>query len=92
MRNEEDCVQINYLVCLREAFKIFDRDKDGFISMKELKKVANMLGTMLTKEELDDFMAEADSVCNRLIVFRFLLINLIPRMGMENWIMMSLLR
>merc|ERR1712055_1103311 len=46
---------------LREAFKIFDRDKDGFISMKELKKVASMLGTMLSKEELDEFMAEADS-------------------------------
>merc|ERR1712088_172073 len=45
---------------LREAFKIFDRDKDGFISMKELKKVCSMLGTMLTKEELDEFMAEAD--------------------------------
>jgi len=24
---------------LKEAFKIFDRDKDGFIDMKELKKV-----------------------------------------------------
>merc|ERR1712236_65688 len=46
---------------LREAFKIFDRDNDGFISMKELKKVASMLGTMLTKEELDEFMSEADS-------------------------------
>eukprot|EP00091_Calanus_sinicus_P011139 TRINITY_DN2533_c0_g1_i1.p2 TRINITY_DN2533_c0_g1~~TRINITY_DN2533_c0_g1_i1.p2 ORF type:complete len:165 (-),score=62.98 TRINITY_DN2533_c0_g1_i1:78-572(-) len=46
---------------LKEAFKIFDRDKDGFISMKELKKVASMLGTMLTKEELDEFMAEADA-------------------------------
>ena len=53
------------MICLREAFKIFDRDKDGFISMKELKKVASMLGTMLTKEELDDFMAEADAVCTR---------------------------
>ena len=49
------------LLC-REAFKIFDRDKDGFISMKELKKVCSMLGTMLTKEELDEFMAEADKV------------------------------
>jgi len=29
--------------------------------MKELKKVANMLGTMLTKEELEEFMAEADA-------------------------------
>merc|ERR1712215_46832 len=46
---------------LREAFKIFDRDKDGYITMKELKKVANMLGTMLTKEELEEFMAEADA-------------------------------
>merc|ERR1712106_216064 len=46
---------------LREAFKIFDRDKDGFISMKELKKVGSMLGTMLSKEELDEFMAEADA-------------------------------
>eukprot|EP00092_Neocalanus_flemingeri_P045720 GFUD01051232.1.p1 GENE.GFUD01051232.1~~GFUD01051232.1.p1 ORF type:complete len:150 (+),score=69.01 GFUD01051232.1:37-486(+) len=45
---------------LREAFKIFDRDKDGFISMKELKKVTSMLGTVLTKEEIDEFMAEAD--------------------------------
>eukprot|EP00092_Neocalanus_flemingeri_P055917 GFUD01066222.1.p1 GENE.GFUD01066222.1~~GFUD01066222.1.p1 ORF type:complete len:150 (-),score=63.82 GFUD01066222.1:51-500(-) len=45
---------------LREAFKIFDRDKDGFISTKELKKVTTMLGTMLTKEEVEEFMAEAD--------------------------------
>merc|ERR1712003_400975 len=45
---------------LKETFRIFDRDKDGFISMKELKKVCSMLGTMLTKEELDQFMAEAD--------------------------------
>merc|ERR1712176_1209874 len=45
---------------LKEAFKIFDRDKDGFISMKELKKVCSMLSTMLTKAELDQFMAEAD--------------------------------
>eukprot|EP00092_Neocalanus_flemingeri_P031329 GFUD01034025.1.p1 GENE.GFUD01034025.1~~GFUD01034025.1.p1 ORF type:complete len:149 (+),score=64.98 GFUD01034025.1:56-502(+) len=45
---------------LREAFKIFDRDRDGFIDMKELKSVTNMLGNMLTKEEVDEFMAEAD--------------------------------
>ena len=46
----------------REAFKIFDRDKDGYIDMKELKKVTTMLGSMLTKEEVDEFMAEADVV------------------------------
>merc|ERR1711879_449408 len=32
---------------IREAFKIFDRDKDGFISMKELKKVSMLLGSQL---------------------------------------------
>ena len=37
--------------------------------MKELKKVASMLGTMLTKEELDEFMAEADAVSEVKIKF-----------------------
>ena len=48
----------------REAFKIFDGDQDGFISTKELKKVASMLGTMLTKEEVEEFMDQADLVNN----------------------------
>ena len=61
-------MQIFLYGIFREAFKIFDRDKDGFISMKELKKVATMLGTMLTKEELEEFMAEADSVCCNFIL------------------------
>jgi hypothetical protein len=30
--------------------------------MKELKKVMSMLGTVLTKEEIEEFMAEADVV------------------------------
>eukprot|EP00092_Neocalanus_flemingeri_P042476 GFUD01046432.1.p1 GENE.GFUD01046432.1~~GFUD01046432.1.p1 ORF type:complete len:152 (-),score=65.22 GFUD01046432.1:19-474(-) len=45
---------------LKEAFMIFDRDKNGYIDMKELKQVANMLGATLTKEEVDEFMREAD--------------------------------
>ena len=57
-----DVASVLLALFCREAFKIFDRDKDGFISMKELKKVCSMLGTMLTKEELDEFMAEADKV------------------------------
>ena len=40
--------------------KIFDRNRDGYIDMKELKKVTAMLGTMLTPEEIEEFMAEAD--------------------------------
>ena len=39
--------------------------------MKELKKVANMLGTILSKEELDEFMAEADSVNNKFQPYSF---------------------
>ena len=46
----------------REAFRMFDRNKDGFIDSRELKKVASMLGTMLTKEEVEDFMSQADLV------------------------------
>jgi len=47
---------------LREAFKLFDRNRDGYIDRKELKKVTSMLGTMLTTEELDEFMRDADVV------------------------------
>ena len=47
---------------LKEAFRIFDQDRDGFIDIKELKNVTNMLGTMLTKDEVAEFMAEADVV------------------------------
>merc|ERR1712037_205009 len=47
---------------LREAFKIFDRDRDGFIDMRELKKVSMMLGTMLDPQEIDELMEEADVV------------------------------
>ena len=52
----------SFVYSYREAFKIFDPDKDGFISTKELKGVTKMLGTMLTKEEVEEFMAEADLV------------------------------
>jgi len=50
----------NQMEDLKEAFRIFDQDRDGYIDMKELKKVTMMLGTMLTKEEVAEFMGEAD--------------------------------
>ena len=53
----------NYFIFFfREAFKIFDRNKDGLITLKELKKVTDILGTVLSKEEVDEFMKEADKV------------------------------
>ena len=47
---------------LLEAFKLFDQDKDGFISMRELRKVANIcwLGNSLSKEEVAEFLEEAE--------------------------------
>ena len=45
---------------LLEAFKLFDKDKDGFISMRELKKVATMMGSSLSKEEVEEFLQEAE--------------------------------
>jgi len=45
---------------LREAFKMFDRNKDGYIDLNELKKVTSLIGTTLTSADLCKFMSEAD--------------------------------
>ena len=45
---------------LKEAFKIFDKNKNGYIEAKELKSVTTTLGSMLTDEEFDEFWREAD--------------------------------
>ena len=39
---------------------MFDRNKDGFVDAKELKKVTTTLGQRLTNEEVEAFMREAD--------------------------------
>ena len=66
---------------LREAFKIFDRDKDGLIDLKELKTVATMLGSMLTKEEVEEFMREADVVSK---IYYFWLIFVLLKLQLKN--------
>ena len=45
---------------LREAFRIFDKNHNGYIDAKEIIAVTTTLGQALTKEELEQFMAEAD--------------------------------
>merc|ERR1712029_1282315 len=45
---------------LKEAFKMFDRNKDGFIDLNELKKVTSLIGTSLSNADLCKFMNEAD--------------------------------
>ena len=45
---------------LREAFRMFDKDKSGYIDAKEIQTVTTTLGEKLTEDELNEFMREAD--------------------------------
>lgn len=45
---------------LREAFRVFDRDGNGYISAAELRHVMTNLGEKLTDEEVDEMIKEAD--------------------------------
>ena len=56
-------------IFFRQAIQMFDSNHDGFIDMKELRQVTVMLGTMLSKEEVDEFMAEADKVENKSVKY-----------------------
>ncbi|XP_077987297.1 neo-calmodulin-like [Glandiceps talaboti] len=46
---------------LREAFRVFDRNGDGFISAAELRHVLINLGEQLSDEELHEMMTAADT-------------------------------
>lgn len=46
---------------IREAFKVFDRDNNGFISAQELRHVMTSIGEKLTDEEVDMMIKEADA-------------------------------
>ena len=46
---------------LEEAFKVFDKDNDGFISAAELRHVMTNLGEKLTEEEVNEMIREADA-------------------------------
>ncbi|ODQ64286.1 calmodulin [Nadsonia fulvescens var. elongata DSM 6958] len=45
---------------IREAFKVFDRDNNGFISTQELRHVMTSIGEKLTEEEVSEMLREAD--------------------------------
>ncbi|ETN59053.1 calmodulin-beta-like [Anopheles aquasalis] len=45
---------------LYEAFKVFDKNGDGFLSVDELSDVMRNFGERLTQKELEDLLAEAD--------------------------------
>jgi calmodulin len=45
---------------IREAFRVFDKDGNGFISAAELRHVMTILGEKLTDEEVDEMVREAN--------------------------------
>ncbi len=46
---------------MMKAFKVFDKDDNGFISKSELKQVmVSLEGNKITEQELDEMMSEAD--------------------------------
>lgn len=46
---------------IREAFRVFDRDGNGFISAAELRHVMTSIGEKLTEEEVNAMIKEADA-------------------------------
>ncbi|KAL3846703.1 hypothetical protein ACJMK2_017671 [Sinanodonta woodiana] len=45
---------------LREAFRMFDKDRNGFISSAELRHVMTTMGDKLTDLEVDEMIREVD--------------------------------
>ena len=45
---------------LRNAFDVFDADRDGSITTEELRTAVESLGEHLSEEDIDQMMAEAD--------------------------------
>ena len=52
---DSDCEDV-----IREAFRLFDDNGDGFISASELRHVVTNLGEKLTNEEIEEMIRDAD--------------------------------
>ncbi|KAJ2693957.1 hypothetical protein H4218_005815 [Coemansia sp. IMI 209128] len=55
---------------LREAFKVFDKDDNGFITKSELRQAMKDLGENLTDKEVDAMILEVDDDANGEIDFK----------------------
>lgn len=42
------------------AFRIFDKDDDGYITVDELRHIMQSLGEKMAERELDEMVSEAD--------------------------------
>ncbi|KAK7092131.1 calmodulin-beta-like isoform X2 [Littorina saxatilis] len=46
---------------MRDAFQVFDTDRDGFIGVEEFRAVMTNIGDKLTDEEVTNLMDQADT-------------------------------
>lgn len=44
-----------------QAFEVFDKDKDGFVSRQELKTIMRSLGQNPSEDDIEELMVTADS-------------------------------
>jgi len=51
---------INSEAEIKEAFRVFDKEGNGYISAAELRHVLTNLGERLKDEEVDEMIREAD--------------------------------
>jgi len=45
---------------IKQAFRVFDKDGNGYVSSSELKFVMSRLGVHFTDDELNEMVLEAD--------------------------------
>ena len=45
---------------IREAFRVFDMDRSGFVQVEEMRFVMRNIGAQLTEEEIEEMLREAD--------------------------------
>ena len=58
------------MTALKEAFHIFDKNDDGYISKEELSQVMYNFGHVMSNEELDQMFGVVDKDGNGLIDFK----------------------
>jgi len=64
MASPDRHISVKEMECLKEAFALFDRDRDGEISTEELGKVMRTHGFNPSEEDLQDMIRNVDKNSN----------------------------
>ena len=67
--HEKYTIPKNQLEEIKEAFKTFDKDKDGKITFKEFRNILKQFGENINDEEIDKIFKFIDADNNGLIDF-----------------------